>query len=145
MLIGSSAAKCTRARAITDARCPLLCNVGINPNIRNASSLLGAGSVEGVRLVSAGRSGADEIRPGDAAAGETADIAKAMKGFDVGVFELALAYRSDAYRTVYAVRLGQDIWILHAFKKKSTQGIKTPKREIDVIHERIKRIRELLT
>ena len=80
-----------------------------------------------------------------AAAGETADIAKAMKGFDVGVFELALAYRSDAYRTVYAVRLGQDIWILHAFKKKSTQGIKTPKREIDVIHERIKRMRELLT
>jgi phage-related protein len=79
-----------------------------------------------------------------AAVGETADIAKPMKGFDCGVFELALAYRSDAYRTVYAVRLGQDIWVLHAFQKKSTRGIKTPKHEIDVIHERIKRIRELL-
>jgi phage-related protein len=80
-----------------------------------------------------------------AAAGETADIAKPMKGFDVGVFELALAHRSDAYRAVYAVRLGQDMWVLHAFQKKSTRGTKTPKREIDVIHERIKRIRDLLT
>jgi phage-related protein len=79
-----------------------------------------------------------------AAAGETSDIAKPMKGFDTGVFELALAYRSDAYRTVYAVRLGEDIWVLHAFQKKSTHGVKTPKREMDVIQERVKRIRELL-
>jgi phage-related protein len=80
-----------------------------------------------------------------AAAGEKADIAKPMKGFDAGEFELALSYRSDAYRAVYSVRLGEDIWVLHAFQKKSTQGIKTPKREIDAIHQRIKRIRELLT
>jgi phage-related protein len=122
-----------------------LCDVGINANIWNAASLLGAGSLERVRLISAGRSERMKFAVEIAAAGETADIAKPMKGFDCGVFELALAYRSDAYRTVYAVRLGQDIWVLHAFKKKSTQGIKTPKREIDVIHERIKRIRELLT
>jgi phage-related protein len=79
-----------------------------------------------------------------AAAGSMADMAKPMKGFDVGVFEISMAYRSDAFRTVYALKLGADIWVVHAFQKKSTQGIKTPKREIDVIKERIKRLREVL-
>jgi phage-related protein len=40
---------------------------------------------------------------------------------------------------VYALKLGTDIWGVHAF-----QGIKTPKREIDVVKERIKRLREAL-
>lgn len=78
-----------------------------------------------------------------AVAGQMADTVKPMKGFDAGVYEIALAYRSDAFRAVYAVKLGDDLWVVHAFQKKSTQGIKTPKREIEVIHERIKRIREL--
>ena len=78
-----------------------------------------------------------------AAAGEKADTAKPMKGFDAGVFEIALAYRGDAYRTVYALKLGDDIWVVHAFQKKSTTGIKTPKHEVDLIHERIRRIREM--
>ena len=52
-------------------------------------------------------------------------------------------HRSDAFRAVYAVKLGEDIWVVHAFQKKSTHGIRTPKHEIDVIHERIKRLREL--
>jgi len=34
--------------------------------------------------------------------------------------------------------------VLHAFQKKSTQGIKTPKREIDLIRDRIKRLKEIL-
>ncbi len=79
-----------------------------------------------------------------AAIGEMADTAKPMKGFDAGVFEVALAYRGDAFRSVYALKLGDDLWVVHAFQKKSTQGIKTPKRDIDVIHERIKRIKEML-
>jgi len=45
---------------------------------------------------------------------------------------------------VYAVQLGDDLWVLHAFQKKSTQGIKTPKREIDLIKDRLKRLKELL-
>ena len=78
-----------------------------------------------------------------AATGQKAGIAKPMKGFDSGVFELTVGYRSDAFRTVYAVKLGEAIWVLHAFQKKSTHGIATPKHHIDVIHERIKRIRDL--
>ena len=77
-----------------------------------------------------------------AAEGDKADIAKPLKGFGSGVFEVALKYRTDAYRTVYAVRLANDIWVLHAFQKKATQGIKTPKKEVDLIRERIKRLKK---
>jgi phage-related protein len=77
-----------------------------------------------------------------AAAGEKADTAKPMKGLGAGVFEIALPYRGDAFRAIYAVRIGADLWVVHAFQKKSTQGIKTPQREIDVIRERLKRLRE---
>jgi len=79
-----------------------------------------------------------------AARGEKADIAKPMKGLGSGVYEIALAHRGDAYRAVYAVQLGEDIWVVHAFQKKSKSGIKTPKQEIDLIQERIKRLKEQL-
>ncbi len=58
--------------------------------------------------------------------------------------EIALPHRGDAYRAVYAVKIGNDIWVVHAFQKKSTEGIKTPRREIDIIHERLKRLKQEL-
>jgi phage-related protein len=79
-----------------------------------------------------------------AAEGGRADIAKPMRGMDSGIFEIALPFRSDAYRVVYAVQLADEVWVLHAFQKKSTQGIKTPKRELDVIKQRLKRLKDLL-
>lgn len=66
-----------------------------------------------------------------------------MRGMGSGVFEIALAYRGDAFRVVYAVQLGEEIWVVHAFQKKSTQGIKTPKREIDLIAVRLRRLKEM--
>jgi phage-related protein len=80
-----------------------------------------------------------------AARGEKVDKAKPMKGLGTGVFEIALAYRGNAYRAVYAVQIGEDVWVVHAFQKKSTQGIKTPKREIDLIRARLKRLQEMLS
>lgn len=77
-----------------------------------------------------------------AAAGRKADIAKPLKGFPAGVYEIALPYRGDAYRVVYAVKVGDDLWVVHAFQKKSTQGIKTPKHELDVIRRRMQRLKE---
>jgi phage-related protein len=79
-----------------------------------------------------------------AAEGGKADIAKPMKGLGSGVFEIALPYRGNAFRVVYAVQIGEEIWVIHAFQKKSTQGIKTPKREIDLVLERLKRLKEML-
>jgi phage-related protein len=79
-----------------------------------------------------------------AAEGGKADVAKPMHGLGSGVFEIALAFRGDAFRVVYAVQFGDDIWVVHAFQKKSTQGIKTPQREIEVIKDRLKRLKEFL-
>ena len=58
--------------------------------------------------------------------------------------DIALAYRSDAYRAVYTVTLGDDIWVIHAFQKKSPRGIKTPKKEIDLIRSLIRQLKEQL-
>jgi phage-related protein len=41
---------------------------------------------------------------------------------------------------VYALQLGLDIWVIHAFQEKSTAGMKTPKREIDLVKDRLKRL-----
>ena len=79
-----------------------------------------------------------------AAEGGKADIAKPLHGFGAGVLEVALAYRGDAFRVVYAVQLADEVWVIHAFQKKSKQGIKTPKNEIDLVRDRLKRLKEAL-
>ena len=76
--------------------------------------------------------------------GGTPEMAKPLHGLGSGVWELALRHRGDAYRVVYALQLAKTIWIVHAFQKKSTSGIATPKHEIDLVRERIKRIKETL-
>jgi len=67
-----------------------------------------------------------------------------MYGLEPGVFEIALKFRGDAFRVVYAVQLADEIWVVHAFQKKSTKGVRTPKREIDLIKDRLKRLKEML-
>jgi phage-related protein len=79
-----------------------------------------------------------------AAEGGKADIAKPMHGIGSGVLEIALPFRGDTFRVVYAVQFGDEIWVVPAFQKKSTQGIKTPKREIDLIKARVKTLKEML-
>ena len=58
-----------------------------------------------------------------AAEGGKADIAKPLQGLGPAVFEIALPHDGNAFRVVYAVQLGDDIWVIHAFQKKSTHGI----------------------
>jgi len=79
-----------------------------------------------------------------AAEGGKSDRAKPFKGVGSGVFEIALRHRGDAFRAVYAVQIGVDLWVIHAFQKKSKTGIKTPQMEIDLIKERLKRLKEAL-
>ena len=79
-----------------------------------------------------------------AAEGAKSDRAKPFKGVDGGVFEIALRHRGDAFRVLYAVQIGDDLWVIHAFQKKSKSGIKTPQIEIDLIRERLKRLKEAL-
>jgi phage-related protein len=67
-----------------------------------------------------------------------------MRGLGSGVFEIALPFKGDAFRVVYAVQLADEVWVVHAFQKKSTQGIKTPQHEIELVKDRLKRLRETL-
>lgn len=67
-----------------------------------------------------------------------------MKGLGSGVFEIASRYRGNAFRVIYGVQLGEELWVVHAFQKKATQGIKTPQREIELIQDRLKRLKEML-
>jgi phage-related protein len=71
-------------------------------------------------------------------AGETPMSAKPFKGVASGVYEIVKRYDTDTYRAVYAVKIGEKIYILHAFQKKSKQGIKTPQSDVDLIKQRYK-------
>ena len=62
-----------------------------------------------------------------------------------GVFEIAVPFQGDAFRVVYAVQIAEELWVVHAFQKKSKQGIKTPRHEIELIKDRLKRLKEMLT
>ncbi len=76
-----------------------------------------------------------------AAEGGKADIAKPLKGFGPGVLEIAIRHRTDAWRVVYVTEVAGRLWVIHAFRKKSKTGIKTPKAEIDLIGSRLARLK----
>ncbi len=50
---------------------------------------------------------------------------------------------SDTYRAVYTVNLGNAIYMLHVFQKKSKRGTETPKPDMDTIRSRLKQAKEL--
>src|SRR5262245_6958984 len=70
--------------------------------------------------------------------GEEYESVKALKGFGGrSVLDIVPSHLGDAYRAVYTVRFAEAIYVLHAFQKKSTRGIATPQRELDVIRRRL--------
>jgi phage-related protein len=64
--------------------------------------------------------------------------AKPLTGIASGVFEIVTRFDAEAYRTVYAVKIGDKVYVLHVFQKKSKSGIKTPQQDLDVIVSRLK-------
>ncbi|NLN75179.1 MAG: addiction module toxin RelE [Armatimonadetes bacterium] len=69
--------------------------------------------------------------------------AKPLKGFGgAGVLEIVENDDGNTYRGVYTVKFAGVVYVLHAFQKKSTKGICTPKREIDLVKDRLKRAEE---
>jgi phage-related protein len=66
--------------------------------------------------------------------------AKPLKGFGAaGVLEVVEDWQSDTFRCVYTVKFAGAVYVLHTFQKKSKTGIKTPKQEIDLVKEPLKR------
>jgi phage-related protein len=69
--------------------------------------------------------------------------AKPLKGFGgASVLEVVEDFQGDTYRAVYTVRFIEAVYVLHVFQKKSTHGIATPRQEIELIRERLKRAQE---
>jgi phage-related protein len=64
--------------------------------------------------------------------------AKPLKGLGSGVVELIDDFDGDTYRAVYTVKFANAVYVLHAFKKKSKRGSKTPKQDIELIGQRLK-------
>jgi phage-related protein len=70
------------------------------------------------------------------------DNAKPMAGMN-GVIEISDDFKKNTYRAVYAIKLGESLYVLHAFQKKSKQGIETPKKEMDLVEKRLKQAQQI--
>lgn len=76
--------------------------------------------------------------------GEKHPNAKPMKGFHgAGVLEVVDSFERNTYRTVYTVKLGDEVYVLHAFQKKATKKIATPKHDLDLIRQRYEQARKI--
>lgn len=74
-----------------------------------------------------------------AQAGAKPEYAKPLRGFGgAGVQEIVADDRGGTFRVVYTVTLPNAVYVLHAFQKKSTSGIKTSQRDIDLIRQRLR-------
>ncbi|MFZ0960506.1 MAG: type II toxin-antitoxin system RelE/ParE family toxin [Terriglobia bacterium] len=70
--------------------------------------------------------------------GETDPAAKPLRGFGgASVLEIVADHKGDTWRAVYTVRYVEAIYVLHAFQKKSTKGIATSKKDVDLILRRL--------
>jgi phage-related protein len=70
--------------------------------------------------------------------GKIDPAAKPLKGFGgANVLEVVASHHGNAWRAVYTVRFQDAIYVLHVFQKKSTKGIATPAREIELIKRRL--------
>jgi len=70
--------------------------------------------------------------------GDHPATAKPLKGFGSGILEIRDNFDGDTYRAVYMVRFEGVLYVLHAFQKKSTKGIATPQRHLDLIRQRLR-------
>lgn len=70
--------------------------------------------------------------------GQRPPSAKLLKGLANGTVELIDAFDGDTYRAVYTVQFKSAVYVLHAFKKKAKQGVKTPRSDIELIKRRFR-------
>ena len=70
--------------------------------------------------------------------------ARPLKGFGgAGVLEVVEDFEGNAYRAVYAVKMADVVYVLHAFQKKSKRGVKTSRADIEKVKDRLRRAVEI--
>ncbi|WP_234907127.1 type II toxin-antitoxin system RelE/ParE family toxin [Rhizobium rhizogenes] len=74
-----------------------------------------------------------------AESGDRAINAVPLTGFgNAMVPEIIVDYCGDTFRAVYTVQMKEAVYVLHAFMKKSKKDRSTPKREMDLVRQRLK-------
>jgi phage-related protein len=73
--------------------------------------------------------------------GEIGVKTKPLHGLGSGVLEIVASDETGTYRAVYTVSIGDAIYVIHAFQKKSKTGSATPKSEIELVRQRLKKLR----
>jgi phage-related protein len=70
--------------------------------------------------------------------------AKILSGFGgAGVLEVIDHHRGDTFRAVYTLRYAGAVCVLHAFQKKSKSGSATPRRDTELINQRLREAEEI--
>jgi phage-related protein len=69
---------------------------------------------------------------------------KVLSGFGgAGVLEVIKDHRGDTFRAVYTLKYARRVFVLHAFQKKSKSGGQTPRRDIELIQQRLREAEQL--
>jgi phage-related protein len=70
--------------------------------------------------------------------------AKTLSGFGgAGVVEVVKDFRGDTFRAVYTLQYAGAVYVLHAFQKKSKVGRKTPRRDIELVKQRLREAEQI--
>jgi phage-related protein len=72
------------------------------------------------------------------------ESAKMLHGFGETVWQVRADDPGGTYRAVYVTQLAEAVYVLHVFQKKSTSGRATPRRELDLIRQRLQLARKLV-
>jgi len=69
---------------------------------------------------------------------------KTLTGFGgAGVLEIVKDYRGDTFRAVYTLRYSATVYVLHAYQKKSKTGRETPRRDMELIQQRLRQAEQI--
>ncbi|HXC44914.1 MAG TPA: type II toxin-antitoxin system RelE/ParE family toxin [Candidatus Dormibacteraeota bacterium] len=72
--------------------------------------------------------------------------AKVLSGFGgAGVVEVIKDHRGDTFRAVYTLRYAGSVYVLHVFQKKSKTGRETPRRDVELIKQRLREAEQIAT
>ena len=70
--------------------------------------------------------------------GETPDSVSPFEGSKANeVLKIKERFDGDTYRCVFAAKFERAVYVLHVFKKKSTSGIATPRKDRDTVYRRL--------
>ena len=70
--------------------------------------------------------------------------AKTLSGFaGAGMVEVVKDFRGDTFRAVYTLRYAGAVYVLHAFQKKSKTGLETPRRDIELVKQRLREAEQI--